>query len=136
MSPSQQVEVSPDTMKRIRRVKGVTKMTEKVATGVLSGVVKVSGFFTSSAVKSKAGKKFFRLLPGEIALASLGCFQYGEQAGKATNEGLDAAGHAVGTAWTAFKIRKALNPKSSLKPTSIAKSAAKAAAAEYKSGKK
>lgn len=58
--------------------------------------------------------------------------RYGEEAAKATSEGLDAAGHAVGTAWAAFKIRQALNPKSVLKPTSMAKSAAKAAAAELK----
>ncbi|GMH25166.1 hypothetical protein Nepgr_027009 [Nepenthes gracilis] len=166
-SSKQQAEISPDTLKRIRRVKKMTKMTEKVANGVLSGVVKVSGFFTSSVVNSKVGKKFFSLLPGEIALASLDGFnkicdavevagknvmstsstvttslvthRYGEEAGKATNEGLHAAGHAVGTAWAVFKIRKALNPKSALKTTTLAKSAAKAAtkaaAAEYKSKK-
>lgn len=49
-------------------------MSEKVATGVLSGVVKVSGFFTSSIVNSKVGKKFFSLMPGEIVLASLDGF--------------------------------------------------------------
>lgn len=49
-------------------------MTEKVALGVLSGAVKVSGFFTSSVANSKAGKKFFGLLPGEIILASLDGF--------------------------------------------------------------
>jgi len=58
--------------------------------------------------------------------------RYGEEAANATSEGLDAAGHAVGTAWAAFKIRQALNPKSVLKPTALTKSAAKAAAAEYK----
>jgi spartin len=36
--------------------------------------VKVSGFFTSSVVNSKAGKKFFSLLPGEVVLASLDGF--------------------------------------------------------------
>lgn len=56
------------------RVKKVTKMSEKVATGVLSGAVKVSGFVTSSVVNSKVGKKFFGLLPGEIVLASLDGF--------------------------------------------------------------
>lgn len=56
------------------RVKKVTKMTEKVAVGVLSGVIKVSGFFTSSVTNSKAGKKFFGLLPGEMVLASLDGF--------------------------------------------------------------
>lgn len=56
------------------RVKRVTKMTEKVANGVLSGVVTVSGIFTSSVVNSKIGKKFFSLLPGEVLLASLDGF--------------------------------------------------------------
>lgn len=49
-------------------------MSEKVANGVLSGVVKVSGYFTGSIVNSKAGKKFFSLLPGEVVLASLDGF--------------------------------------------------------------
>ncbi|KAA8523658.1 hypothetical protein F0562_010081 [Nyssa sinensis] len=49
---------------------------------------------------------------------------YGEQAAKMTNEGLDAAGYAIGTAWAVFKIRKALNPKSVIKPTTLAKAAA------------
>lgn len=62
-------------------------------------------------------------------------YRYGEQAGKATNEGLSAAGHAIGTAWAAFKIRKALNPKSVLKPTTLAKTAAKAATSEMKAKK-
>ncbi|XP_010426671.1 PREDICTED: senescence/dehydration-associated protein At3g51250 [Camelina sativa] len=144
-------DVSPETLRRIKRVKRVTQMTEKVATGVLSGVVKVSGFITGSVANSKAGKKLFGLLPGEIVLASLDGFskicdavevagknvmstsstvttelvnhRYGTKAAEATNEGLDAAGHAFGTAWVAFKIRKALNPKSVLKPTTLAKSA-------------
>jgi len=33
--------------------------------------VKVSSYVTSSLANSKAGKKFFSLLPGEIVLASL-----------------------------------------------------------------
>ncbi|KAF9682179.1 hypothetical protein SADUNF_Sadunf05G0081700 [Salix dunnii] len=203
MDPKQKSEISPDTLKRIKRVKRMTKMTEKVANGLLCGVLKVSGFFTSSVANSKVGKKFFGLLPGEIVLASLDGFtlllnvgmlvnfdskkkgnnipnllhrehytdvkvaphsinkvcdalevagrnvmstsstvttelvshRYGEEAAKATNEGLGAAGHAIGTAWAAFKIRKAFNPKSVLKPSSLAKSAAKAAAAEKKAKK-
>lgn len=50
--------------------------------------------------------------------------RYGEEAAEATSEGLDAAGHAVGAAWAAFKLRKAINPKSVLKPTTLVKSAA------------
>lgn len=52
----------------------MTKRTEKVANGVLSGVVKVSEIFTSKVANSKAGKKFLGLLPGEIVLASLDGF--------------------------------------------------------------
>ncbi|KAK9713225.1 hypothetical protein RND81_06G012900 [Saponaria officinalis] len=163
LDPVEKREVDKKTLKRIQRAKSMTKMTKKVATGVLSGVVKVSGFFVGSLANSKAGRKFFSLLPGEMVLASLDGFnriceavevagkevmsttstvttglvthKYGEDAGKATHEGLGAAGHAIGTAWTVFKIRKALNPKSSLKPTSLAKSAVKAAAADYKTQK-
>ncbi|KAA0045731.1 protein EARLY-RESPONSIVE TO DEHYDRATION 7 [Cucumis melo var. makuwa] len=152
MGPRSDVEISSAAMKSIKSVKKMTKMTEKVATGILSGVVKVSGFFTSSIVNSKVGKKFFSLLPGEIVLASLDGFnkvcdavevagknvmsttsvvttglvseRYGEEAAKATNEGLGAAGHAIGTAWAVLKIRKALNPKSAFKPTTLVKAAA------------
>lgn len=58
--------------------------------------------------------------------------RYGEQAAKATNIGFDAAGHAFGTAWAVFKIRNALNPKSVLKPTTLAKAAAKSNSAQLK----
>ncbi|CAI0557732.1 unnamed protein product [Linum tenue] len=155
------VDVSPAALRRIKRVKMLTKSSEKVALGILSGVVKVSGFFTSPIVNSKAGKKFFSLLPGEIVLASLDGFnkicdavevagknvmstsstvttglvshKYGDQAASATSEGFDTAGHAIGTAWAVFKIRKALNPKSAFKATSLAKAAAKASASDLKS---
>ncbi|CAN1307659.1 Protein EARLY-RESPONSIVE TO DEHYDRATION 7, chloroplastic [Linum perenne] len=68
------VAVRPGTLRRIKRVKKLTKMSENVALGILTGVVKVSGFFTSPIVNSKVGKKFFSLLPGEIVLASLDGF--------------------------------------------------------------
>ncbi|XP_004289863.1 PREDICTED: uncharacterized protein LOC101311428 [Fragaria vesca subsp. vesca] len=154
MGPCSSSEISPETLKRIQRVKRLTKMSEKMASGILSGVIKVSGFFTSAIVNSKVGKKFFSLLPGEIVLASLDGFskvcdavevagrnvmstssvvttglvsqRYGEPAAKVTNEGLDAAGYAIGTAWAVFKIRKALNPKSVIKPTTLAKAASEA----------
>ncbi|KAE9616459.1 hypothetical protein Lal_00034852 [Lupinus albus] len=152
MQPGSVSQVTPQAMERIKRVKKLTKKSEKMANGILSGVVKVSEFFTSSVVNSKPGQKFFSLLPGELVLATLDGFnkvcdavevagrnvmstssvvttglvshKYGEEAGKATNEGLDAAGHAIGTAWTVFKLRKALNPKSSIKPSTLAKHAA------------
>ncbi|KAM7479436.1 hypothetical protein LguiA_027649 [Lonicera macranthoides] len=152
MKPGSSSEISPEAMMRMKRVKKLTKTSEKVATGILSGVVKLSGFFTSSIVNSKVGKKFFSLLPGEIVLASLDGFnkvcdavevsgrnvmsttsvvttglvshKYGEKAAEVTHEGLDAAGHAIGTAWAVFKIRKAINPKSVIKPTTLVKVAA------------
>ncbi|CAN4107367.1 unnamed protein product [Withania somnifera] len=157
-------EISPEAMKRMKRVKKMTKMSEKVATGILSGVVKVSGFFTSSIANSKAGQRFFSLLPGEIVLASLDGFnkvcdavevagksvmsttsvvttglvqhRHGDQAAQMTREGFDAAGHALGTAWAVFKIRKALNPKGAIKPTTVAKAAARANLAKLKSKQK
>uniref|UniRef100_A0A803NFB3 Senescence domain-containing protein n=1 Tax=Cannabis sativa TaxID=3483 RepID=A0A803NFB3_CANSA len=164
LGPCSNKEISPEAMRRIKRVKKLTKMSERVASGILSGVVKVSGFFTSSVVNSKVGKRFFSLLPGEIVLASLDGFskvcdavevagrnvmsttsvvttglvshRYGEEAGKVTNEGLDAAGHAIGTAWAVFKIRKALNPKSAVKPSTLAKAAAEANSAMLKAKSK
>lgn len=60
------------------------------------------------------------------------CCRYGEQAAHVTHEGLGAAGHAIGTAWAVFKIRKALNPKSAFKPTKLAKAAAEANSAKLK----
>ncbi|XP_044490569.1 protein EARLY-RESPONSIVE TO DEHYDRATION 7, chloroplastic-like [Mangifera indica] len=160
MGPVSKSEISPATINRIKRVKQLTKMSEKVTNGILSGVVKVSGFFTSSIVNSKVGKKFFSLLPGELVLATLDGFnkvcdavelagknvmlttsvvttglvseRYGEEAAKATNEGLDAAGHVIGAAWAVFKVRKALNPASAFKPTTLAKAAAKSKYAELK----
>ena len=58
--------------------------------------------------------------------------RYGEQAAQVTNEGFDAAGHAIGTAWAMFKIGKAFDPKSTRKPTSLAKVAAEENSAELK----
>lgn len=49
-----------------------------------------------------------------------------------TNEGLDAAGLAIGFAWAVFKIGKAINPLSALKPTTLVKAAAEANSTELK----
>ena len=56
------------------RVQSVSRMSEKVATGILTGVIKVSGYFTRSVANSKVGKKVIGLIPGEIVLASLDGF--------------------------------------------------------------
>ncbi|KAJ8451928.1 hypothetical protein Cgig2_007411 [Carnegiea gigantea] len=149
LDSSEKKEIDEKTLKRIKRVKKVTKTTKKAANGVISGAVRVSGFLTSSVVNSKAGKKVSNLLPGEMVSASLDGFnriceavevagknvmsttstvttgvvthKYGEEAGKATHEGLGAVGHAIGTACTVFKIRKVFNPKSVMKPSALAK---------------
>ncbi|WOG92193.1 hypothetical protein DCAR_0311453 [Daucus carota subsp. sativus] len=133
----------------VDRVKRVTEMTEKVAFGILSGTVTVSGIFTSSIASSKLGRRLFGLLPGQIVLASLDGFnkicdaievagsnvmstsstvttglvsqKYGEEASKVSSEVLDAAGHAIRTAWAVFKIKNSLNPKSVMKPSRIIK---------------
>ncbi|KAH7834366.1 hypothetical protein Vadar_015274 [Vaccinium darrowii] len=152
MKPGSDAEINPWVRKRIRSARRMTKRSEKIVAGFLSGVLRVSGFFTSSIANSTVGKKFFSLLPGEIVLASLDGFnrvcdavelagrnvmstssvvttglvshRYGEQAGQVTHEGLDAVGYGIGTAWAVFKIGKALTPKSIIKPTTIAKHAA------------
>lgn len=157
---SSQSQISPLALNSLKSVKKLTKMSEKVALGVLSGAVKVSGFLTGSVVNSKPGKKFFSFLPGEVLLASLDGFnrvcdaveaagrnvmstssivttglvshKYGEKAAEITNEGFDAAGHAIGTAWAVFKLRKALNPKSVIKPTTLAKAAVRGSSSQLK----
>ncbi|WCJ39860.1 Senescence/dehydration-associated protein-related [Euphorbia peplus] len=146
------VQISPATMDNLKRVNMLTRKSEDMANATLSRVLKVSGVVTSSIVNSCVGKKFFSILPGQIVLASLDGFnkvcdaveyagrnvlststavttslvsqRFGKEAGKVTHEGLDAAGHAVGIAWAVFKIRKAINPKTSFKPTSLVKVAA------------
>ena len=49
-------------------------MTERFAKGVLAGVITMTSFMSVSAIKSKAGKKLFKMLPGEVALVSLDAF--------------------------------------------------------------
>jgi len=56
------------------REKRVSRMSEKVALVILSGVVKLAWFITELVVNSKAGKKFSSLLPREVLLTSLDAF--------------------------------------------------------------
>ncbi|CAN6301592.1 unnamed protein product [Urochloa humidicola] len=159
MGPSAKpTQVKPSTLRRMKRARRVTKMSNKVANSVLSGVLKVTGFVTSTVINSKPAQKFFKLMPGEVILASLDGFgkiwdavevsgknvmqtssvvttsvvthRYGEQAGEATHNYLHATGNALGTAWAVFKIRKALDPKGNMKKSSIASQAAHAVAKE------
>jgi spartin len=148
--------ISPQTLRNLKRVQNMSIATEQVAKNVLEGVVKTVGFFSGAMMKSKAGKKFFKLLPGEVALVSMDAFakvfdalekagsdvmqstamftqdvvthRYGEDAGQVTENTLSTAGHVFATAWTVSKVRRALNP-SKFRPskTGMLKAAAKAA---------
>ncbi|XP_062210532.1 protein EARLY-RESPONSIVE TO DEHYDRATION 7, chloroplastic-like [Phragmites australis] len=151
-------QVKPSTLRRMKRARRVTKMSNRVANSILSGVLKVTGFVTSTMLNSKPAQKFFKLMPGEVILASLDGFgkiwdavevsgknvmqtssvattsvvthRYGEQAGEATHNYLHATGNALGAAWAVFKIRKAFDPKGNMKKSSMVSSAAHAVAKE------
>jgi len=137
---SAQVKINPRTKRSIRRAKRLSRMTEKLSENVLAGVVTVSGGITAPVLGSKAGQKFFRMLPGDVLLASLDAFnkvldaaeivgkdalsaaseatveivanRFGEEAGEVTHDTFAVAGHAIGTAWNVIKVRKAINPAS------------------------
>uniref|UniRef100_A0ACD5XN31 Uncharacterized protein n=1 Tax=Avena sativa TaxID=4498 RepID=A0ACD5XN31_AVESA len=157
-------QVKPSSLRRMKRAKRVTQMSNNVANSILSGVLKVSGFVTSTVVNSKPARKFFKLMPGEVILASLDGFgkvcdavevsgknvmqtssvvttsvvthRYGDQAGEITHDYLHATGNALGVAWAVFKIRKAFNPKGQIKKSSLASSAAHAVAKQSMSRQK
>ncbi|CAL5215094.1 unnamed protein product [Lathyrus oleraceus] len=127
--------------KNLKRVRKLSKMTEKLSKSLLNGVGIVSGTVMAPLVKSQPGKAFLRMLPGEVLLASFDAVnkvldaaeaaekqtlsatskaasrmvsnRYGENAGEATEHVFATAGHAANTAWNVFKIRKAINPTSS-----------------------
>uniref|UniRef100_K4AA53 Senescence domain-containing protein n=1 Tax=Setaria italica TaxID=4555 RepID=K4AA53_SETIT len=67
-------QVKPSTLRRMKRARRVTKMSNRVANSILSGVLKVTGFVTSTVMNSKPAQKFFKLMPGEVILASLDGF--------------------------------------------------------------
>lgn len=50
--------------------------------------------------------------------------RFGEGVGETTEDVLATAGHVAGTAWNVFKIRKAINPASSVS-SGVMKNAAK-----------
>ncbi|GAB4839024.1 hypothetical protein Ancab_028552 [Ancistrocladus abbreviatus] len=126
----------------LKRVRKLSKMTQKVSKVMLDGVGVATGSVMGPLVRSKAGQAFFNMMPGEVLLASLDAVdkvmnaaeaaenqalsatsgaavrmvsnRFGENAGEATDDVLATAGHAAGTAWNIFKIRKAINPASSV----------------------
>ncbi|CAN8324566.1 unnamed protein product [Cochlearia groenlandica] len=129
--------------KNLQRVRRLSRATEKLSKTMLNGVGVVSGSVMGPVVKSKPGKAFFSMVPGEVLLASLDALnklldaaeaaerqtlsatskaatrmvseRMGESAGEATRDVLGTVGHAAGTAWNVLKIRNAFCPSSSLK---------------------
>ncbi|MCL7051844.1 hypothetical protein MKW94_030647 [Papaver nudicaule] len=138
--------------KGLKSVRTVSKMTEKLSKTVLNTVGFATGSVVGPVVRSQAGKQFLAMVPGEVLLVSLDAVnrifdaaeaaekqalsetskaatrmvsnRYGENAGETTEHVFATAGHAAGTAWNIFKIRKAINPASSV-TSGIAKSAIK-----------
>ena len=55
-------------------MKNLSRMTENMSENVLKGLITVSGAMIAPVVGSKAGRKFFSMLPGDVLLASLDAF--------------------------------------------------------------
>ncbi|KAJ1254865.1 hypothetical protein BS78_03G260500 [Paspalum vaginatum] len=136
--------------KSLKRVRKLSEMTEQMSQSLLDTVISVTGSMAAPLLRSKQGKALLATVPGEVILASLDAInkvmdaveaaekrslaatsnvvagavsrRYGESAGEATQDAFATAGHAVGTAWNLFKIRKAVTPSSSL-PGNMVKSA-------------
>ncbi|OAY27215.1 senescence/dehydration-associated protein At3g51250 isoform X1 [Manihot esculenta] len=129
--------------KSLKRVRKLSNMTEKLSKTMLDGVGIATGSVMGTVVKSQAGKALLSTVPGEVILASLDAVnkivdaaeaaekqafsatskatsrmvtnRFGENAGEATEDAFATAGHCINTAWNIFKIRKAINPASSVK---------------------
>uniref|UniRef100_A0A2P2QBY9 Senescence domain-containing protein n=1 Tax=Rhizophora mucronata TaxID=61149 RepID=A0A2P2QBY9_RHIMU len=128
--------------KSLKRVRKLSKMTEKLSKTMLNGVGIATGSVMAPVVKSQAGKAFLAMVPGEVLVASLDAVnkildaaeaaekqavsatsraatrmvsnRFGERAGEAAEDVFATAGHCACTAWNIFKIRKAINPASSV----------------------
>ncbi|KAJ6372345.1 hypothetical protein OIU76_026766 [Salix suchowensis] len=57
--------------KSIKRVRKLSRMTEKLSKTMLTGVGLATGSVITPLVKSQAGKAFLSMVPGEVLLASL-----------------------------------------------------------------
>jgi spartin len=143
-NPRQPSSIGPYTLNNLTRVENLSKATEQVATSVLNGAIRVAGFFTGALMRTDTAKRMVQLLPGEAALVSMDAFaklfdaveiagtdimkktasfthdvvkhRYGDEAGAVTASGLSTAGNLFSTAWTATKVRSAMNPVN-FKPT-------------------
>ncbi|XP_041009087.1 senescence/dehydration-associated protein At4g35985, chloroplastic-like [Juglans microcarpa x Juglans regia] len=138
--------------KGLKRVRKLSKMTDKLSKSMLDGIGIATGSVMKPVVKSQAGKAILAMVPGQVLLASLDAVnkvldaaevaekqalsatsrattrmvtkRFGEDAGEATEHVFATAGHCANTAWNIFKIRKAINPASSIS-TGVLKNATK-----------
>ncbi|KAL7229291.1 hypothetical protein ACSBR2_007904 [Camellia fascicularis] len=127
-------------------------MTEQMSKAMLDSVGIATGIVMAPVVQSQVGKAFLAMVPGQVLLASLDAInkvldaaevaekqalsatsaattrmvseRFGENAGQATEDVLATARHCAGTAWNVLKIRKAINPASSVS-SGVLKSAIK-----------
>ncbi|XVF34916.1 hypothetical protein REPUB_Repub18cG0099600 [Reevesia pubescens] len=126
--------------KSLKRVRKLSKMTEKMSKAMLDMVGVASGTVMAPLVNSKPGKALLSMVPGQVLVASLDAVnkvldaaeaaekqafsatstaatrmmndRFGERAGEATEDVLATAGHCANAAWNVFKIRKAITPSS------------------------
>ncbi|XP_068638589.1 senescence/dehydration-associated protein At4g35985, chloroplastic-like [Aristolochia californica] len=127
----------------LRRARNISNMTEKMSRTLLEGIALASGSMVIPLVQSQAGKRFLSSTSGEVLLATLDAVnkvfdaleaaekeafsatstavtgvvsqRYGEATGEMTNNALATAGHAAGTVWNVFKMRRAFNPTSMIR---------------------
>ncbi|KAL6984733.1 hypothetical protein U1Q18_018115 [Sarracenia purpurea var. burkii] len=139
--------------KSLKGVRMLSRMTDQMSKMALEGVLIATGSVTSQVVRTSAGKAFIAMVPGQVLLASLDAVnkvleaaevaekqaltatssaasrmvsqRFGESAGEATEHVLATAGHTASTAWNVFKIRKAVNPASSISTATKVSSASK-----------
>ncbi|EPS67503.1 hypothetical protein M569_07274, partial [Genlisea aurea] len=128
--------------KTIKRARAVSKLSHKISGTAFRFVGIATGSVVTPIARSTVGKTVLSALPGEVALASLDSLnkildaveaagkqamegsseavtrivsnKLGESAGEATEDALATTGNCLGTVWNVFKIRKALNPASSV----------------------
>ncbi|KAJ8750706.1 hypothetical protein K2173_015887 [Erythroxylum novogranatense] len=138
--------------KTLERVKNLSRTTENVSKAMLDGIGGATESLMAPVVKSQAAQNFLSTATGEVLLASLDAVnkimeaaevaekqalsatssattsmvteRFGETAGAATGDMLATTGHCVNTAWNVLKIRKVVNPASTVS-RGIAKNARK-----------
>ncbi|XP_057495448.1 uncharacterized protein LOC130780451 [Actinidia eriantha] len=99
---------------------------------IVKGIFKCSNAYTNQIkfwmqlmrLKNKPSLSPLLLLPEWFLKVALLSNKFGESAGEATEDAFAMAGHCASTTWNVFKIRKAINPASSVS-SGVLKSARK-----------